>query len=348
MTKGIELAWTNTARTVNDDVIDWQLFSHSRILITGSTGLVGAQLVRTFLMADQNYNLGLRLILPVRNIQKAEKLFFQNPDYKSGCKLIPWDLKEKLPVSIGFDYAIHAASPTQSSFFVEYPVQVIDSIIMSSKEILERARSCSAKKVIFVSSMEVYGRVDSLAEEEWLGSFDSMNPRNSYPESKRLVECLCASYAKEYGLDVSVARLAQTFGAGVSRTDSRVFAQFARSVQMGTDIELYTDGSKANPYISLDDAVCGLIVLLQKGAKGCAYNIANDETYCSVLEMAQFVVEFFGFEGQSVLVNVDPKKAGQYPMSSQLRMSSERLKFLGWRPKENLMDMYKDLLASWS
>lgn len=43
-----------------------------------------------------------------------------------------------------------------------------------------------------------------------------------------MVECLCHSYAKEYGVPVKIARLTQTFGAGVSLEDTRVFAQFAK------------------------------------------------------------------------------------------------------------------------
>lgn len=347
MANGVELVWANTARTVNDNAIDWQQFSHTRVLITGATGLVGAQLVRTFLKANQKYDLHLQLILPMRNEEKAKNLFSKSNDYKSWCELIPWTMEEKLPASTNFDYAIHAASPTQSSFFVERPVQVINSIITSSREILEHARSCNARKVVFVSSMEVYGQVDGVAKEEMLGSLDSMSVRNSYPEAKRLVECLCASYAKEYGLGVSVARLAQTFGAGVLKTDTRVFAQFARSVQVGKNIELFTDGSKANPYVSLDDAVCALIILLQKGKTGFAYNVVNEKTYCSILEMAQFVIKNFGFDGQSVLVNMNPEKARQYPVSSQLRMSSDRMKLLGWEPRETLEDMFKNMLEAW-
>ena len=57
-----------------------------------------------------------------------------------------------------------------------------------------------------------------------------MQVRSCYPESKRMCENLCVSYASEYGIPINVLRLTQTFGPGVSYYDGRVFAEFARCV----------------------------------------------------------------------------------------------------------------------
>ena len=63
-----------------------------------------------------------------------------------------------------------------------------------------------------------------------------------------MCECLCSAYASEYQLPVKIARLAQTFGAGVNPSETRVFAQFARSLIHGEDIILHTEGKSYGNY----------------------------------------------------------------------------------------------------
>ena len=62
-----------------------------------------------------------------------------------------------------------------------------------------------------------------ILSEEDFGYMDPVKVRSSYPESKRMCECLCRSYAEEYHVPFKIARLTQTFGAGVERNDRRVF-----------------------------------------------------------------------------------------------------------------------------
>ena len=118
-----------------------------------------------------------------------------------------------------------------------------------------------------------------------------MNVRSSYPESKRLCESLCSAYASEYGVPAKVVRLTQTFGVGVSYNDGRVFAEFARCAIEGRDIVLKTKGQTKRNYIDIDDAVNAIFTVLLKGVAGEAYNVANEDTYCSIYEMANMVAE---------------------------------------------------------
>ena len=86
-----------------------------------------------------------------------------------------------------------------------------------------------------------------------------MSPRSAYPLGKRAAEFLCAAYAAQFGVNVKVARLTQTFGAGVASDDKRVFAQFARSVANSEDIVLHTTGESAKPYCYSTDSVSAIL-----------------------------------------------------------------------------------------
>ena len=117
--------------------------------------------------------------------------------------------------------------------------------IKGTTNVLEFAKAKNVRSMVYISSMEAFGITDpkkNLINEKDLGYIDILNPRSSYSEGKRICECICAAYFSQYGIPVKIARLAQTFGAGVPDSDTRVFAQFAKSAINGEDIVLHTKG----------------------------------------------------------------------------------------------------------
>lgn len=330
-------------KIVVDTAFLWRKMRETRIVVTGSTGLIGSAFVRAVLTANDILGCGIKLLLPVRNPAKALGMFGES----NSIECIPWHLGDELPELGGIDYFIHAASSTSSQDFSTRPISTIRSISMGGDNTLASAYREGASKYIFLSSMEVYGEVDGMVYETNLGCLDPMKVRSSYPEAKRLVECLCASYWHELGVPTVVLRLAQTFGQGVAYEDTRVFAEFGRCALEGNDIVLVTDGQKKNPYLSVDDAVKALLFALLSGAPGEAYNVANDSTYCSISEMASMVIQEFGASNARVRREFNLERAATFPKPSSLRLSSDKFRKLGWDPVDSLKDMYNSMFASW-
>ena len=173
-----------------------------------------------------------------------------------------------------------------------------------------------------------------------------MSVRSSYSESKRMVENICASYASEYKIPIKVVRLCQTFGAGVEYNDSRVFAQFARSVIEGKDIILKTKGETVRNYCYTTDAVSGILMVLSKGNVGEAYNVANMDTTISIADMAELVCSLYSESGSKVIFDIaeDVEKLGYNPMV-KLQLDSTKTVALGWHSKVDLKDMFKRLVS---
>ena len=93
-------------------------------------------------------------------------------------------------------------------------METIDTIVNGTKNVLDLARKKNVSGVVFLSSMEVFGTTTErrpLSEND-LGYIDLSSPRSSYPEGKRFAENMCCSYASEYSVPVTAARLVQTFG----------------------------------------------------------------------------------------------------------------------------------------
>ena len=303
------------------------------VLVTGATGLIGSGLIEVLLYLD----LDIRIIAHVRSKEKAYSKFGDRVTYYVG------DIKDTICVNEDIDYIVHCANPTASSFFVEKPVETIETAVGGAFSLLKLAVKKKPKKVIFLSTMEVHGTPNSCEKihVEDGGTFDTQNIRNCYPLSKQLCENLFLSYFKEYGVNSCVVRLTQTFGPGISYSDKRVFAEFARCVIEKKNIELKTKGKTERSYLYISDAIKAILVVLKNGVCGNVYTAANEDTYCSIYDMALLVAK----KGE-VKVVIKEEDISKYGFADELHMNldTSKLRQIGWKPEIGLNEAFDSLI----
>lgn len=323
--------------------ISLEELKESTILITGATGLIGSQVVKTLACFNRLKEMNMVILALVRNREKAPKVFGDLLN-RGDVHLVQGDVNQELHIEEEVDYIVHGASPTSSRYFVTNPVETIMTAINGTKNILECAREKKVRGMVYLSSLEVYGvpqTEDGTVTETDYGYIDPLSVRSSYSEGKRMVECLCASYAKEYQVPVRVARLSQTFGAGVEYNDGRVFAEFARCAVEKRNIVLHTAGNTLRTYCYTKDAVAALLTILVKGEAGSAYNVTNKNTAVTIREMAQCVCDTFPESGIAVEFDM-PKDLESFGYNPEMviKLDTQKLENLGWHATVDLKEMF--------
>jgi len=311
----------------------------STYLITGVSGYIGESIAEKLLKEGNN----VIAILRDKN-SLSEHLNGRISIIEGDIRNI--DLLNKCKEKV--DYIIHGAAPTQSAFIIEHPVETSDIIINGMFNILNFAKIMQVKSIVFLSSMEVYGRFpleksERVIEEE-LGELNIKNIRNSYPHAKRIAENICYSYYKEYNLPIKIARLSQVFGKKPKLNDNRIFAQFVRSVKDNNDIVLHTLGESMGNYCDIDDAVEGIDFLLKNGLDGEIYNIVNEDNTMTIREMAEIVVEKIACNKIKLIFDIPETNQYGYAEYTNLRLSGEKMKSLGWVSRTGIKDMYSKML----
>lgn len=315
------------------------------ILVTGATGYIGRMLIKHLYHA---YGNDVFVTALVRNRQKAAMIL------PASSRIICVDITDTnsmMNIDEHFDHIIHCAAVTSSSYMISHPVETTDGIVLGTKNVLDLALRSKISSMVYLSSMEVYGAINSSPQqritEDKLGNVDLQNARSCYPMGKRMAENYCVSYYHQYNLPIKIARLAQTFGRGVDRSDKRVFAQFAKAVIKGEDIILHTKGRSMGNYCAIDDALTGIRILLHDGVNGEAYNIVNEDSTMTIAEMAEMVAREVAAGKISIRYDIPETNEYGYAADTKLCLSSEKIMNLGWKPTKNLADMYRDLIDDW-
>lgn len=314
-------------------VLPWEKLSNSNILITGATGLIGSCLVEV-LMSRPNKD--YHVYASGRNEERAKARFAEFAD-DPAFHFFKYDVMKPLEGEIQFDYIIHAASNASPNFFATKPVEVIKSNIEGVSNLMDYGLSHGLKRLLFVSSGEVYGEGDGrVFTEDYSGYVNPTSPRSCYPSSKRAAETLCVSYGVEYGVEAVIARPSHTYGPNFTESDNRVYAQFIRNVLKGEDIVMKSTGAQFRSWCYVVDCASALLYILLKGENGQAYNIADASSNISIKDLAEMIA---GIGGKKVVIDLpsDVEKAG-FNVVTKSVFSTKKLESLGWNVEGTMKD----------
>ncbi|CCF28547.1 Putative dehydratase/epimerase (Mannitol) [Leuconostoc citreum LBAE E16] len=321
-------------------------FDNKTVVISGATGLIGGQMVLSFALYNQLYGKNINIIALIRNNEKAKNLFGK---LYSSISFIEADVREITKIEHPIDIIFHTAAVTQSSFMIEYPVDTLDIMYQGTKQLLEIARQ-RRSQFVYISSMEAFGKTDpkkSIIKEEDIGYIDLSSIRSTYPEGKRVCELLTTAYAAQYNLKTQNVRLAQSFGPGSDRIDNRVFSYFANSALQNKDIVIKSSGKSMGNYVDIRDAITAILIVSQQGEVGQTYTAVNEDSTMSIAELAFLVSTRFSSKKSKVIIENNEIEKQKFAPDTTMKLSSNKLRTIGWQPDYTITNMLDDMISSW-
>jgi UDP-glucuronate decarboxylase len=297
-------------------------FEGKRVLVSGGSGFIGSWL------CDLLVGFGAEVVC----LDDLSTGMMRNIDHlvsKPGFEFVKGDVCS-FEAEGEFDYVFHLASHASPEEYHVHPIETLRSGSIGSFNMAELARRHDAV-VLFASTSEVYGdAVVVPTPESYWGNVNPVGLRSCYDEGKRFAEALFMAYFRQYGLDVRVARIFNSFGPRL-REDGlygRVVSRFIRQALANESLTVYGDGEQTRSFCYVSDTVTGLMLLTtSERAKGEVVNIGNAQEV-TILELAEKIKELTkSRSGLSFhpLPKDDPKR--RCPDTGKIE------KLLGWKPK---------------
>lgn len=318
--------------------MDLSFLQGKNFFITGASGLVGSFLLDVLVRFNQNTDQKINIYATFSSEQSLAKRFPDN-EYNKNFNSIICDITKPINLGIIPDFIVHSASLTHPKMYAECPVEVMKINMMGTINVLDWAKTNSDCRVLFLSTMEVYGENASptgMFSEDDVGTFNFMSLRSCYPESKRVCETLTRCYAKEYNMHVMTARLGYIYGPTVQLDSSKADVQFLNNALKKENIVMKSTGTQRRSYCYVGDVVSGLLTILANGVSGEAYNVASKEGNVCLKDFAETIAELADVK---VIFDCPTEFEKQgYSTVQNSTLNPAKLEALGWQSKIALRD----------
>ncbi len=305
--------------------IDPEAFREKSVLVSGGSGFLGSWI------CDVLSQLGSRIIC-VDNLSTG---VIENVEHLKGTKGFEFEKADVCTYSRSpkVDMIFHLASRPAPEDYQKHPVETALANATGTEKMLDLARKNDAR-VFYSSSSEVYGDPEVFpTPESYEGKVDPLGPRSCYEEGKRFGEALCKAYHDQYGVDVRIGRLFNSYGPRL-RPDGlygRVVSRFIMQAQSGHDITVFGDGSQTRSFCYVADSVTGILRFSGNNrASAEALNIGNDEER-KILYLAETVKKLVG---SSSTIRFLPFPKGDH--RRRLPDTARSAKEIDWSPKTDL------------
>lgn len=291
-----------------------------RILVTGGAGFIGSHYVRYVL--NQH---------PDVHVVNFDKLTYAgNPDNlrdvdPARYSFVQGDIADAGAIEAameGCDAIVNFAAETHVDRSIMGAAIFIDTDVRGVYNIVEAAKRLGTKRVLLVSTDEVYGSIDS-------GSFretDKLNPRNPYSASKAGGELLGMSYWHTFGVPVIVTRGSNTYGP--NQYPEKVLPLFVTNAIDGLPLPLYKGGeNNVRDWLYVDDHCSGIDCALRNGQPGEVYNVAGGNERENIT-LTRRILQLTG-RGDD-LIRLVPDRPGH---DRRYSIDPAKLQALGWKPR---------------
>lgn len=301
-----------------------------KILVAGGAGFLGSHL------CENLYHRG-HTVICVDNYYTGRTENIAHLLNQPRFKTLSHDIC--LPLSLEVDEIYNLACPASPIHYQSDPIQTTKTSVLGALNLLELAKQTQAK-ILQASTSEVYGDPHIHPQpEHYCGNVNPIGIRACYDEGKRCAETLFFDYHRQWGVNIRVARIFNTYGPRMHPNDGRVVSNFIVQALQDLPLTIYGQGTQTRSFCYVSDLVEGLIQLMDNPTHLGPINLGNPVEF-TVLELAQLVLELTGSSSKMIhhlLPSDDPKQ--RKPDISLAK------KILEWSPKVPLKEGLKHTIS---
>ena len=289
-----------------------------RILVTGGAGFLGSHLCESLLTKGHE-------VICLDNFYTGSRKSIDHLVQNSRFEIIRHDVT--FPIYLEVDGIFNLACPASPVHYQRNPVQTLKTSVHGAINILGLAKRTKAR-VLQASTSEVYGdpNISPQSETYW-GNVNPIGIRSCYDEGKRAAETLFFDYQRQYGLDIRVARIFNTYGPKMAMDDGRVVSNFIVQALTNKDITVYGNGGQIRSFCYVDDLITGLISLFFAEDIRGPINLGNPSPI-TMLELAQEIIAITNSSSKVIFTPLPEDD----PLTRQPDIG-RAIGLLGWTPK---------------
>ena len=309
-----------------------------KVLVAGGAGFIGSHLCEELL--KNNYQ-----VICVDNLLTGSEKNIVNLKSNQNFVFINHDIIKPLNYSEKIDVVFHMASPASPNHhsnlsYHALPMETMLANTTGTLELLKLAKNNQAK-FLFASTSEVYG--DPLVHpqiEDYNGNSSTTGPRSVYDEAKRFGETLVAHFWRKENLDARIARIFNTYGPKMLKSDMRMIINFVNQALEDKPITIFGDGKQTRSLCYVDDMVDGLIKLMfLPNTKAQIVNLGSTDEH-TVSEYAQLVKKLTSSKSEIVFDEELPKDDPKVRKPDITRAKQ----LLDWQPKIDIEEGIKRII----
>lgn len=299
-----------------------------KTLITGGAGFIGSHLAELLIARGHEVvvvdNLTSGRVENLKSIVDHTRFKFANADIR--------DYSSLLPLFEGVDWVFHLAGLADIVPSIEMPAQYYSTNVTGTFNVLECARHCGAKRVLYAASSSSYGIPDVYPTPE----SSPIKPQYPYALTKHMGEELALHWAGVYKLPVVSLRLFNVFGTRSRTTGAygAVFGVFLAQKLNGQPFTVVGDGTQTRDFTYVTDVAEAFLCAAESNISGEAMNVGSGNHYS-----VNRLVELLGGDVEFI-----QKRPGEPDCTFADVGKIERL--LGWKARVSFADGVRRMLES--
>lgn len=311
-----------------------------KVLITGSCGFIGSQMVRLLLEERPDWKIiGVDALTYAAN-PSTMKEDLKNPNFK----FYKEDIRNRDGIFKIFeqekpDIVINFAAESHVDRSIENPGIFLETNILGTQVMMDACRKYGIERYHQVGTDEVYGDLPLDRPDLFFHEDTPIHTSSPYSTSKASADLLVLAYHRTYGLPVTISRCSNNYGP--YQFPEKLIPLMIHNASHDIPLPVYGEGLNVRDWLYVKDHCYGILAVIEKGKVGEVYNLGGHNEKANI-DIVKIILKELG-KPESLITHVADRKGHDRRYAID---PAKAMRDLGWKPTTMFKDGIK-LTIDW-